>query len=80
MAHSEFGCEFEIGNATRFFGLEGKTEVFCLGWRSDRRSACDVSGEVTRTSLMRFIVADHLSTSSFVCSYAASRSRRSCAR
>jgi hypothetical protein len=31
MAHSEFGCEFEIGNATRFFGLEGKTEVFCLG-------------------------------------------------
>ena len=81
MAYCEFGCEFEVGDATRFLGLEGKTEVLCLEWRSDGRSSCGVRGElVMRTSLIRFIVADHLSTSSFVCSYAASRSRRSCAR
>lgn len=81
MAYREFGCEFEVGDATGFLGLQRKTEVFCLQWRSDGCSACGVSCELaTRTSLMRFMVADHLSTSSFVCSYAASRSRRSCAR
>lgn len=46
MAYREFGCEFEVGDTTRFLGLQRKTEVFCLQWGSDRCSACNESCEL----------------------------------
>ena len=39
MFYRKFGCEFEIGHATRFFGLERKAKVFCLGYVESERSA-----------------------------------------
>jgi hypothetical protein len=55
----------------------------CRG--KDRCSACERERKAydrrrQRTSLICFMVSFHLFTSPFVCSYAASRSRRSCAR
>ena len=30
VTYCEFGCELEVGNTSRLFGLKRKAEVFCL--------------------------------------------------
>lgn len=54
--------------------------MLCLVQFPDKYHCAIVSNRGDVTSRIRFIVGAHFSTSSFVCSYAASRSIRSCAR